>query len=275
MRSDCAGSSRTTGTRKACEAEVRRTVVARTVMARLSVLVAGLAEAAARRAVDLSCVGVHEVDQRGVHDSRNSPTARLAFSGGQQASTRCSSGLLTSGSRTPRGGCPNPPGRRSRRRSDAIVSVPEALPAQPAYPAHKRSGPAPVKASPAGPRVSESRSDGLDCRRRAEPSGPGPSCGSGRPVYVPDVVHELLATERALKKLGARSISSEEVGQLPRNAHETIRNPRGPGTRRLLIGRTNGGRALTLVIEQTTDPTTWLVVTGWSATLAERRILRR
>jgi hypothetical protein len=91
---------------------------------------------------------------------------------------------------------------------------------------------------------------------------------------VPDVVHELLATERALEKLGARSISSAEVAQLPRNAHETIRNPRGPESRRLLIGRTDGGRALTLVIEQTADPTIWLVVTGWSATLAERRILR-
>ena len=30
---------------------------------------------------------------------------------------------------------------------------------------------------------------------------------------------------------------------------------------------------LTLVLEQTLDPTTWLIVTGWSATDAERRIL--
>jgi hypothetical protein len=30
---------------------------------------------------------------------------------------------------------------------------------------------------------------------------------------------------------------------------------------------------LTLVIEETVDPTTWLIVTGWSATEAERRIL--
>jgi hypothetical protein len=102
-----------------------------------------------------------------------------------------------------------------------------------------------------------------------------PSCGSGRPVRVPDVVHELLAPERALEKLGARSIAAEEVAQLLRNPHATVGNPRGPQRRRLFIGRTDGGRALTLVIEQTADPTTWLVVTGWSATLAERRILRR
>lgn len=94
---------------------------------------------------------------------------------------------------------------------------------------------------------------------------------------MPDVVHELLATERARNKLGARGISLEEVEQLPRNAHVTVRNPRGaePARRRLLIGRTGGGRVLTVVIERTVDPTTWLIVTGWSATLAERRMLRR
>ena len=58
------------------------------------------------------------------------------------------------------------------------------------------------------------------------------------------------------------------------NPHVTIRNPGGSAKRRLLIGLTDGGRALTLVIEETSDPTTWLVVTGWSATFAERRILR-
>jgi hypothetical protein len=94
---------------------------------------------------------------------------------------------------------------------------------------------------------------------------------------VPDVVRELLATERAVNKLGARGISREEVAQLPRNAHVTIRNPRDgeSARRRLLIGRTDGGRVLTLVIERTVEPTTWLIVTGWSATLAERRMLRR
>ncbi len=91
---------------------------------------------------------------------------------------------------------------------------------------------------------------------------------------MPDVVHELVTTVRALEKLGARSVSSREIEQLVRNAHVVVRNDRGPEHRRLLIGRTDGGRALTLVIEETSDPTTWLVVTGWSATFVERRILR-
>jgi hypothetical protein len=72
---------------------------------------------------------------------------------------------------------------------------------------------------------------------------------------VPDVVRELLLTETALDKLGARSITAEQAEQLLHNEHLTVRNPRAAraSTRALLVGRTNGGRSLTLVIEQTID----------------------
>ena len=43
----------------------------------------------------------------------------------------------------------------------------------------------------------------------------------------------------------------------------------------MLIGRTDGGRLLTLVIEQTADLTPWLIVTGWGTTEGERKILER
>jgi hypothetical protein len=95
---------------------------------------------------------------------------------------------------------------------------------------------------------------------------------------MPDAVHDLLATEVALAKLGVRNISADEAGQLPRNRHVIVRNPHAGGeldARQLMIGRTDGGRALTLVIERTIDPTTWLIVTGWSATDVERRLLER
>jgi uncharacterized DUF497 family protein len=91
-----------------------------------------------------------------------------------------------------------------------------------------------------------------------------------------EMISQLLATDAARVKLGARDISTAEAEQLPRNRHATARNPRGSGEegeRLMLIGRTDGGRVLTLVIERTLDPTTWLIVTGWLATDRERKIL--
>jgi len=78
---------------------------------------------------------------------------------------------------------------------------------------------------------------------------------------VSDVVSELLITESALEKLGARAIGPEDTQELLRNEHVTVRNPRDPAGTRRLLGRIDGGRPLTLVVEQTLDPTTWLVVT--------------
>jgi hypothetical protein len=91
-----------------------------------------------------------------------------------------------------------------------------------------------------------------------------------------ETISQLLATDAARAKLGARDISTAEAEQLPRNRHATARNPgdsEQEGERLLLIGHTDGGRALTLVIERTIDPPTWLIVTGWPATERERRII--
>jgi hypothetical protein len=90
-----------------------------------------------------------------------------------------------------------------------------------------------------------------------------------------EAVAELLVTEAAIDKLGARGISTDEARQVPRNAHVLVRNPNQepPGTRRLLIGHTDGGRILTLVVERTVDPTTWLIVTGWGSSPRERRLI--
>jgi hypothetical protein len=77
---------------------------------------------------------------------------------------------------------------------------------------------------------------------------------------VPDVVYELLATEVARDKLAAQHLAGGgRAGGS--NAHVTVRNPHEgsePERRRLLIGETDGGRVLTLVIERTVEPTTWL-----------------
>ena len=45
---------------------------------------------------------------------------------------------------------------------------------------------------------------------------------------MPAGVHQLLATDVVLDKLGARGISAEEAEQLPRNEHCTVRNPARP-----------------------------------------------
>lgn len=44
-----------------------------------------------------------------------------------------------------------------------------------------------------------------------------------------DAIHQLLATDVGLDKLGARGISAEEAEQVPRNRHVTARNPREGG----------------------------------------------
>jgi uncharacterized DUF497 family protein len=96
---------------------------------------------------------------------------------------------------------------------------------------------------------------------------------------VPDTVRELLATDVALDKLARRSISRPDAEQLLRNRHAIVANLRGDPARpqredrRLVIGRTDGGRPLTLVIEATLEPTTWMLITAWESTAAERRIL--
>jgi hypothetical protein len=100
------------------------------------------------------------------------------------------------------------------------------------------------------------------------------------PCGTPDVcrtssVNSWLSRLRSTS-LGSRGISAHESEQLLGNEHVTVRNPSeepASGSRRLLIGRTDGGRALTLVIERTLDPTTWLMVTGWESTDSERKIL--
>jgi uncharacterized DUF497 family protein len=98
---------------------------------------------------------------------------------------------------------------------------------------------------------------------------------------APTTISEVRATEAALSKLGARGISEEEAEQLLNNAFVIASNLRGraprrqPRERRTLIGRTDGGRVLTLVVEETIEPTSWLIITGWTATERERKLLDR
>src|SRR3954449_5743350 len=96
---------------------------------------------------------------------------------------------------------------------------------------------------------------------------------------MPDRIAELLLTGAAREKLGRREIAVEEVQQLLDNRYVFMRAGRARRSsgelpaRRLVVGQTDGGRSLTLVVERTIEPTTWVLVTGWEATQAERRLL--
>jgi len=125
--------------------------------------------------------------------------------------------------------------------------------------------------------VAASRDERLAAAHEARPQRPSRVRRLRYTLRVPDAVQELLATEVALDKLGARGISAAEAEQIARNRHITARNPaegsKADDRRLLMIGHTDAGRVLTLVIERTVDRTTWLIVTGWSSTAAERKIL--
>ena len=91
---------------------------------------------------------------------------------------------------------------------------------------------------------------------------------------MPTRVSELLLPLTAIDKLGARSISVSEVREVPWNGPVMIRNPAAhTADRRLLLGKTKGGRCLRLVIEATDEPTTWLVISGWESSTRERKII--
>jgi uncharacterized DUF497 family protein len=95
---------------------------------------------------------------------------------------------------------------------------------------------------------------------------------------MPIRVSHLDASDVARMKLGARGISVAEARQLLRNRHKTVPNrraPRNEAGRFTLIGRTDGGRVLTLIIERTPDPNSWAIVTGWTASPRERKVLLR
>lgn len=99
---------------------------------------------------------------------------------------------------------------------------------------------------------------------------------------MPDEIHELVVIDTASEKLAARDISDEEAEELTDNRHVITpnrgrrrRSARVMRNRRMLIGRTDGGRALTLVVERTIEPSSWLVITGWNSSKRERKMLAK
>lgn len=94
-----------------------------------------------------------------------------------------------------------------------------------------------------------------------------------RSPEMPPRVSELKLASVAEAKLAARGISANEALSVLRNGPVFARNPRaGESGRMFLVGRTDGGRPLTIVIEPTLDSTTWLIVTAWDSGPRERKL---
>ena len=74
--------------------------------------------------------------------------------------------------------------------------------------------------------------------------------------------------------VGEHGVAAEEVEQITGNRYVTARNKRDKPNRIRMIGHTDGGRTLTVVLEATRDDVIWRPVTAWDATEEERRLLR-
>ena len=75
--------------------------------------------------------------------------------------------------------------------------------------------------------------------------------------------------------LARHGVSASEVAQLLTNENVIASNPHGMAGTIRLIGHTNGGRLLTVVLEPTRDQTTWRPVTAWPTTKAEETASER
>lgn len=86
-------------------------------------------------------------------------------------------------------------------------------------------------------------------------------------------IYYLELDDENVAHIARHGITADEVEQITGNPYITARNRRGPANRIVMIGRTNGGRELTIVLEATRDDGVWRPVTGWVATATERRLL--
>jgi uncharacterized DUF497 family protein len=78
-------------------------------------------------------------------------------------------------------------------------------------------------------------------------------------------IAELEFDEYNEEELRRHGISPIEVMQLLENAFTVRRNMKRRSGERQLIGETNGGRRLTVILASTSVPDRWRPVTGWDS----------
>jgi hypothetical protein len=76
------------------------------------------------------------------------------------------------------------------------------------------------------------------------------------------------------EELARHRISPIEVMQLLDNRYTVRRNRKERSGTRQLIGETDGGRILTVILAETHVEGRWRPITGWDSSKSERRLLR-
>lgn len=82
-------------------------------------------------------------------------------------------------------------------------------------------------------------------------------------------------TERALEKLAAREIEESEAYEVWLNQHVIVWNKRNRSASHRMIGRTDGGRGLTILVRPSQDESSWVIVNGWESSKGEKTLYRR
>jgi uncharacterized DUF497 family protein len=86
-------------------------------------------------------------------------------------------------------------------------------------------------------------------------------------------IAELEFDDSNVSKLWEHGITPQEITQILQNAFTVRRNKKNRAGSRQLIGFTDAGRLLTVILAPTHDPERWRPVTGWQSTDFERRAL--
>jgi uncharacterized DUF497 family protein len=73
--------------------------------------------------------------------------------------------------------------------------------------------------------------------------------------------------------IAEHGVTPREVNQMVENPHILVRNRKGKRAPMLLIGRTHGGRVLSVPLAKTRDPGVWRPITAFPATEAQTALL--
>lgn len=92
---------------------------------------------------------------------------------------------------------------------------------------------------------------------------------------MPVEIRTLVWDERNEEHLVEHGVTVREVNQVVENPHVVVRNRKRRSAQLLMIGRTHGGRVLTVALARTSTANMWRPVTAFDATAAQQAVLRR